>query len=201
MVLAAIIPTADGEVWQTGRFALATLTRTYAAGRQSSRLAGKSGAAATECATGGERTPGASAASNTRVPCVGSAGVSTSGRKEKGGREKGGKRKRDEEAAEKAAVQQDEAMTGKYKKEHDKYCHFCQVGSGKQLAPFSYVNTCLRRFVAGKVGWKRACMHRGRVINIHAGSAFQAVGVRTCCCVYFLQFSTNPFRLSHILPL
>lgn len=127
MVLAAIIPTADGAVWQTGRFALATLTRTHAAGRQSSRLADKSGAAATECATGGEMTPGASAASNTRVPCVGSAGISVLGRKEKGEREKGGKRKRD-------AVQTqlpDEAMTGKYKKEHDKYCHFCQVGSRK----------------------------------------------------------------------
>jgi len=124
MVLAAIMPIADGAVWQTGRFPLPLIVLPSSAGgasygRQSSRLAGKSCPSACEVDEGaGPRVP-CSVVPNVRANFAPS---STAAKKTAAKCEKGGKRKREEEA-----VRQSEPKAGKEKK-HDKYCHFCQVG-------------------------------------------------------------------------
>lgn len=123
MVLAAIIPTADGAVWH-GRSAIPAAHNVSSSGRQSSRLAGKT--LALVGAAGAAGSPAELEPPATHQAALPAGGASKRGKPS----DKGGKRKRDDDCgAERrdAAASQSEPKTAKEKKEHDKYCHFCQV--------------------------------------------------------------------------
>jgi len=135
MVLAAIIPTADGAPWHGARSSTFPQfpTGSAAAGRQSLRLAGRSGSSATAAPPPPLLLPPpppalapAAPAQQHAAPEVAPVPASTNKRVKS---DKSGKRKRDEvAAADRAALAQGEHRV-KEKKEHDKYCHFCQVGA------------------------------------------------------------------------
>jgi hypothetical protein len=137
MVLAAIIPTVEGALWHGSRSSLPPAPQASgsatAAGRQSLRLAGKSGAACTVAAVPPPPPPPPPAPGLASVPSQQHPApealampVSTNKRAKCAEREKGCKRKRDPEVGDTASAHGE--PRGKEKKEHDKYCHFCQVG-------------------------------------------------------------------------
>eukprot|EP00277_Geminigera_cryophila_P016310 CAMPEP_0179448346 /NCGR_PEP_ID=MMETSP0799-20121207/32192_1 /TAXON_ID=46947 /ORGANISM="Geminigera cryophila, Strain CCMP2564" /LENGTH=442 /DNA_ID=CAMNT_0021240097 /DNA_START=208 /DNA_END=1536 /DNA_ORIENTATION=- len=171
------MPTADGAVWQTGRFPLPLIVLPSSAGgasygRQSSRLAGKSCPSACEVDEGaGPRVP-CSVVPNVRANFAPS---STAAKKSAAKCEKGGKRKREEEA-----VRQSEPKAGKEKK-HDKYCHFCQHVKVSMMACES--GDCTHRFCTYCLA-----VHLGVDTDPASGSTFKAGAwhcptcISGCCC-------------------
>ena len=131
MVLSPVIPTADGAFWH-GRAAQVPV---LAAGRQSARRSAKSAlvSAAAAAAVAAADTAAIAAIEAARVmqallPPPPPPPEAAAKRAKGAGSDKGAKRKRESErGAEQPATPPGEAKTGKDKKEHDKYCHFCQV--------------------------------------------------------------------------
>jgi len=127
MVLAAIIPTAAGAVWH-GQRGFAAFNG-VAASKKSSRLAGKYLAGQDDGAVGRE-TPAVAAPNGAQQSSLNGLAptlASATTKRGKGALDKGKRKREDIGAAERPPLMLSEQKTPKDKKDHDKYCHFCQV--------------------------------------------------------------------------
>lgn len=127
MVLAAIIPTAAGAVWH-GQRGFAAFTG-VAASKKSSRLAVKCSAGQDDGSVGRE-TPAVAAPSGAQQLSLNGLAPTPATATSKRGKcalDKGKRKREDIGAAERPPLMLSEQKTPKDKKDHDKYCHFCQV--------------------------------------------------------------------------
>jgi len=160
MVLAAIIPTADGAFWHGSAKLVPAQGAAGPSGRQSARRAAK-GTLPSAAAVAAAEAAALAALDAARVMQAVLAPPppppEAAAKRAKGAEraDKGAKRKREGEAAgEQPAAPPAEAKTGKEKKEHDKYCHFCQVRPAARARRSCSCSAC---FWPDLEGWSVPC--------------------------------------------
>ena len=160
MVLSPVIPTADGAFWH----GTAAMVPVLAAGRQSARRSAK-GVKVRDAAAAAVAAADAAAMAAIEAARVMHAMLpppppppEAAAKRAKGAVEKGAKRKREsEKGAEQPAAPPGEATTGKDKKEHDKYCHFCQVWPAARAFPAGARAAAVATRLLGRFGVRGGC--------------------------------------------
>ena len=139
MVLSPIIPTADGAFWHGSAALAPVLSGGRQSARRSAKGAGVSAAAAAAVAAADAAAMAAIEAArvmHAMLPPPPPPPEAAAKRAKGAGVDKGAKRKREsDKGVEQPAAPPGEAKTCKDKKEHDKYCHFCQVWPAARAFP------------------------------------------------------------------